>query len=488
MTLDLPLVVCGEVDDDLSEGAVTFEYAPDVAVRMPRLRDHHVEAVVASRDQVVGELAELSTFEVTSFLSKVGQTWLDRTAPSYRTLVRELPPIVGYAPEMVASDAYMMAEYLRFRTYLYDQIESELGHELILDEWVPVQASYVRAFPVGTALHWLVGNIPIASVYSMVRSLAMRNQTIAKLPSRDPVSATCFALALREVDPGHPVTRAVSTIYWPHDDTEIDRPLFGIADVVCSWGGGAAIEAVRRRAGASTRLVELGPRWSAAAIDLDDVADDELPAVAARLASDICYYDQEACLSAQQLFVVGDWERLRGPLEAALDAFAGRMPITTTSIDIHAHVESCTREWLYRGADVTDGGAWRTVVTDDPIPEHPLNRTIFVRRVGHLRDAATTFDRSLQTVAVHPWARSVELRDLYSQRGADRIVELGFTRHVRHGYTHDGMRTLNALVRLVSHERPGRGRHFYKYGDPTVEGVEQLLFVMADGSDDPPRG
>jgi long-chain-fatty-acyl-CoA reductase len=474
-TLELPLVIAGELQADSGRGEHTFRYDSGVEVRLPRLTTDHVDTIIGTSVDRERALAELSLFDITTFLAKVGRNWLEDQSDAVKMAREWVPRIVGYPDEMVADDLYMMAEYLRWRSYLYDQVAADLGHELVLDEWIPVQASYMRAFPLGTVVHYLVGNIPLASIYSLIRATATKNVSIAKLARRDPVSGLAFAMACHEVDPDHPVTRALTMVYWEHGDAVAD-PLLDSAGVVCVWGGRTAVESVRQKAPAHARLLEFGPKWSAAVVDVDQVPDDELAVVAARLVSDVCFYDQEACLSAHRLFVAGDWSRLRPAVVDAMNSFSGRLPLVTDSPDLHAHRRSVLLEWHYAGARIASGLDWNMIEWPHRKGEHPLGRTLFVHEVATLEEVGDHLDRDAQTVAIYPWSAGERVRDTYALAGASRLVELGLSRHARQGYTHDGMRSLNWLVRLVAQERPLRPPHLYKYGDLTLARVEERLF------------
>lgn len=478
---DLPIVVAGTPTWPGDTGAtVELETADGLGLRLARLTPAALAAGARAQEEAGRELAELSTFEVTDFLSAVGRRWM-AGSPEIDEAMALVPRVTGYAAEMVASDLFMMAEYLRFRTYAYDQLAAELGHELIMDEWVPLQASYVRAFPAGTVLHYLVGNIPLAGLYSLIRATITRNASIAKLASRDPVTPTLFALGCHAVDPDHPVTRAQTVAYWPRGAEEADVAA-DAADVVVVWGGADAVREIRSGIEGPARIVEFGPRWSAAVVD----ADHDPTGLSYRLAADVSYYDQEACFSVQRAWVLGDVDGLLAELLPALDRFAERMPASPPLVDARAHRTACLAAADFAGDTVHRGRQWTVVVAPDPasVPEHPLQRTLFVHPVADLDEVGPHIDPLLQTLAVWPWDVAAARRDDWARRGAARIVEVGMTRHPRHGFTHDNMRSLNSLVRLVSHERPMGGRHFYKYGDVHLPTIEENLFVT--GSDPQP--
>jgi long-chain-fatty-acyl-CoA reductase len=325
-------------------------------------------------------------------------------------------------------------------------------------------------------LHYLVGNLPLASMASLLRGILTRNRNLAKLPVRDPVSPIAFIEAMQRLDPSHPITRSMSAAYWPHDDA-IEEPCLDMIDAACIWGGADAVTAIKRKIPAGVPIAEYGPRWSASVIDLDRVDPFE---AACRLVSDAAYYDQETCLSAQRAFVVGYTPAFRDELSKALELFARRYPMQSANRDALALRSATLLEAVCVGLEVhtTDDSA--IVVTDDPAaaPPHPLARTLYVHPVTDAEGITRHFDRRVQTLGVFPWELSLEHRDAWVGAGADRIVELGMARHPRPGFTHDGTRALQPLVRVACVERPTS--HMGKYALPSLEYEDflQWLFVM----------
>jgi long-chain-fatty-acyl-CoA reductase len=473
MTLDLPLVVNG-TSRWPADGGESYElrYENGLLIRVPKLTDADVDAIEAAAAANAAALAELTIFDVTDFLSRVGRRWLDG-APGRRFAEEHAPALTGYPREMLQSDYHMIGSFIRWRAYLYDQVAAEFGSERFFDEWTAVQASWVRGFPRGLVLHYLVGNLPLASIYTLIRGFVTGNRNLAKLPTRDPVSPIGFVQTLQEVGPDHPITRSVSVAYWPHD-AAIGQRCLSLADAVCVWGGAEAVEAVKRATPAGVPVSEFGPRWSASVVDLD-ACDPERAAF--RLAADVSFYDQEACFSTQRAFVAGDVEAFRPVLAAALDRFAARMPLVTSNRDVLAHRSLVGLDAEFMGWDVDRGHDWQVIVADDPaaVTEHPLGRTLFLHPVDDLASLTRWLDRRSQTLGVFPWSLIEAHRDAWARAGVDRLVELGMSRHPRHGFTHDGMRSLHQLVRIVSVERAAGD--FYKYGDQDPAAFESRMWV-----------
>lgn len=449
-----------------------LKYESGVTLRMPIFRVEDLAAIHAQADELDQELASLKASDIIAFLGTVGEKW-DARSVHGRMFVRKYAHLVTqFSDIMVEGDYATFGHFMMQRFHLYDQLESEFGSDRILDEWLPVQMGYRRAFPRGLALHYLVGNIPLASMYSMVRSVVTKNRTIAKLPTRDPVSPVGLALAIIETDPQHPVSRSLSLAYWPHDD-EVGDSCINSVDAACVWGGEEAVRAVKHKLPAGVPLGEYGPKWSVSAIDLDACEADD---AAMRVVDDCFYYDQEACFNTQRVFVKGNVEKFIPALKRAAEQFTNNLPFVSTNRDIIAHRSIAGREALFLGWQVERGEDWMILVgpADKMNFTHPLARTIVVHPVKDLGEITAQLNSKSQTLSVFPWDAALQHRDAWAVAGTDRIVELGWSRMPRAGFTHDGVHGMHNFVRLVSMDRPWGDAGKYYTRRPNLE---QYWFV-----------
>ena len=470
-TIEIDLVINGRIVPSQGRMMHELEYEQGLRVRVPELSRADLDAFLIEGRKVQRELDALTIRELTEFLAAVGKAWMNDASPWRRFAAKYAPSLTGYHPAMLANDYFLLGEFLAAPSSLYDQVRAELGHEHVFDEWIPVHASYVRAFGLGLAVHILVGNLPLAGLYSLVRAVAARNVSLAKLPTRDPVSTYAFVRSMIDLDPTHPVARSMSLAYWERD-SPLGAEALRKADVAIVWGGGETMSAVARMA-AGTPLVMFGPRWSMSAIDLRDV---DFEKAALRLAFEMAYYDQEACFSTQRAFICGDVAAFVPALAAAARRFTKAMPLVTTNRDALAHRSANLLEAAYRDWGVTMAGDSAIVVVPpgERLHEHPLTRTLYIHPIEDIGEVTQHVDRLTQTLCVYPWSSALRYRDEWAQAGADRIVELGMSRHPRQGFTHDGMRWLNQLVRMACTERPTS--QLYRYNTLDPKGLERWLF------------
>jgi long-chain-fatty-acyl-CoA reductase len=451
---------------------VELSYEQGLTVRVPELTSADVARFYSEGRAIKSALADLTIREVAQFFAEIGRRWMSADTPWRRFADEFAPRITGYHPAMLANDYFLLGEFIAAPSSIYDQVQADLGHEHIFDEWIPVQASHVRAFGLGFAVHILVGNLPLAGLYSLIRASVARNVSLAKLPTRDPISAYAFVRTMIDLDPAHPLTRAMSLAYWQRD-AEVGRAALEDADVALVWGGADAVRSVSEMAG-GTPIVAFGPKRSLSVIDLDSVDHDK---AALRLAYEMSYYDQEACFSTQQAYVKGDIAAFLPALERALARFGAAMPLVTGNRDVLAHRSASMLEARFRGWTVREAGDAFAVILPPTaeLAEHPLTRTIYLRPIEDCGAVTPDIGPATQTLCVYPWSLAQSYRDEWGRAGVERIVELGMSRHPRQGFTHDGMRWLNQIVRMVSVERPTAQLYRYNVVDP--QGLEDFLFV-----------
>jgi long-chain-fatty-acyl-CoA reductase len=477
--LELPIVVCGEVKLPTEENMISLSYGDDMEVRIPRLEPADVARI---READNRDIAALSIDDVAIFLNDLCKRWIDEDY-EFRQLVTEtIRETAGYVGPSIYYDLGLLSTALR-RIKVYDMLETEIGDPYLLDEWLPRKTVYLHAEPRGKVTHIMVGNIPMAGLFSIVRSVMTKNMTIAKLPKRDAVTSLLFALSFVAIAPDHPITKSLTVGYWEPGST-IEDEILDMSDVVCAWGHESSIEPIKQRIRYGTEFVEFGPKRSLHMVGKDT---SDLDYVAMKAAYDISIYDQVACFSPQETFCEADPAAYVEALRRWLDRNLKRMPKPPVSPDEKAAVARTRREAAFRGWDVItpEGTGWTIVVTDGPcrIAAHPLSRTMFVHPVKDLREALPFIDKHTQTVAIHPPERAMELADELAFRGVARITEVGRAGRPRPGFAHDGMFPLARLVRWVTVER---GIQFkYKFWGIPKEEDDRLFYGLGDDSENP---
>jgi long-chain-fatty-acyl-CoA reductase len=452
--LRLPMVLDGNVIRDDAE--VTEVVSPTTGRRavVPHLTSARAEVLLAADRSL---LVDIDLEEIISFIDRVGRAWRNPEYTRRKIYAEQLRGYLGWSEAMASTEADWISVILTSYARLYDMVAVELGSRFILDEWLPREETRVRAFPRGLSVHVLPGNVPLSAAVSLVRSLVTKNLCVLKASSQDPITPLALALSFHDIEADHPVTAAISAVYWDHDAPE-GRAVIGAADAVCAWGGEEALANVHAQMDPCASFIPFGPRRSLAVVG----AQADAQVAAERIAHDVCRYDQAACFSVREVFV----ERpIAEPFVAALTVALGEMddllPPGVHTLDQSANVTlaQLEEEWMGAAVLAAGDGAWAIIETSEPVcDEHPLGRVVWVRPVDSATEVLSAVDRTVQTVAVTPHELTEELRDGLAVSGVDRIVDAGMVNVLRPGAPHDGIDPLRQLVRLVGVENPARVR------------------------------
>ena len=448
--ISLPPIVAGQVDIGTCGDVMARLPGMTIMTRYPSEQD--LKAVEAGKHALTTELRALSLRDVSLYLHRVGTAWLERIdqlGDEYRDVIEAS---TGLNWSVVRADYETIGRMLTSRPDHYTMLRSELGSVHAMDEWHRSESVRQRAVSRGLVFHGLVGNIPVAGLYSLFRGLLTRNANLLKLPSRDPLSVYLFARCVVEAEPEHPLSRGISAVYWPRTHALATR-FAELADAACLWGSGEAIRDIRAALKPSTPVVTFGPRRSCAIVDLRDEGAD-VDDAARRMAVEASFYNQEACLSPLRVYVLGDPSAFEERLSQALNNASEMLPRPVGDIDAEGYVRLVTEEARVRGWSVRTGDGWASIMSpaEEAAMAHPLGRTVFIHPCNDLDEIARWMDDDLQTIAVYPYEIAEPVAERVLISGGSRVAELGLSRHPRRGFAHDGMRVLNSLVRWVSIE------------------------------------
>ncbi|GAB4536233.1 MAG: aldehyde dehydrogenase family protein [Haliangiales bacterium] len=443
----LPALIAGKRVEDAREFH-HVDYTGGLRISMPApTREDIAAALDTDRDL----LKQVPTREIIRFFDAVAKAF---SSPGnyWREQARKLGPrVTGYHPDLIDRDInFICGCTLQYE--LYDLLETDLGDPAVLDEWTRYKGTSYRAWPKGLVAHVMVGNVPLASFFTIVRSLATKNITVAKVSQRDCVIPQCFAQCMYDVDPSHPVVKALTTVYW-NPESEIENMVLERANAVTVWGQAKSIDSVKARLRYGTDIIEFGPKRSLALI-MDGVKDWDR--VGLLMAYDIINYDQEACFSTQEAYTVTDPMPLANALAKWLAEYGKNVPPTEQTVDTHAHIQQIRMEAAAEGWQVIapSGTEWTIIITDGPTSvTHPLARTIYIHPCESVEQVIATVDDDVQGVTVEPFERAWEVADALTGRGADRIIAVGHTGWPTEGFIHDGFHPMRRMVRWSAVER-----------------------------------
>ncbi len=350
---------------------------------------------------------------------------------------------------------------------------------------------HIRAAGPPVTLHFGAGSVPGVTVTSMIRALLVRSAVLVKPGAGDIALTVRFARLLHRADPR--VARAVAVQYWPGGAPGWggwERDLLRAADQVVVYGGDAAIESLRARTPATTRLIEHPHRIGVAIVGTDAApgasgtaestgSPGGEPAGATARAAGL--FEQRGCVSTHLVLFVGGEDAARAfcsELAAGLAALEARLPaapLTPGELSARHQLrgrlamkgaalwpairgETAPRSSPEPTRDPSAGhrpvltGGWSVVLSPPDDFEPAGARTVWVAPVGspsECVDALAPLSPVLQTIGLagfgHECAAALA-EDLFAI-GATRIVPLDQVPFPDSDWIHDGARPLRELVR-----------------------------------------
>ncbi len=448
-TFRLPLIINSE--KRFGQDITTKSHTKDgeVSFHLPEISDEDIKKI-----SVTPDVHELSIKEIIDFYVKVGKLWGSRNYDLRKDAVLLAERNSGYSSEMI-EHAYDHIAGIFSKQFISQTIKSEIQDEAFLDDWLKVDSIYVHAQPRGKVLHVLAGNAPPISAISMLRGSLTKNSNIIKMASGDLVTSVYLASSFLDVDQDHPITKTTSVVYWPHGSL-VEEKLIHEANAICVWGGKEVIESTKAKTKPGTELLEFGPRRSMQFIGREAFeSKNVLSSVTDKAAHDLVLFDQEACHSPQLAFVEGkgNAEKFCDSLSVSLVEESKRLPKGFSRGDRHAAISHERILAKFYGEKVyeSEKTEWTIILSDkvQRTQRHPLGRVLYVFEIPDLKDAIHHIDKSVQTVAVFPEKRIVELRDDITKRGADRVTIIGRMGYFATGAPHEGIYPLSRLVRWV---------------------------------------
>ena len=318
-------------------------------------------------------------------------------ALSRALLGREVPELVN-APGLAFLAAFLSPSGLK------EMMKREVGDLDAFDHFVAIgPRKRLRLVPRGIACHWIAGNVPLLGALSWALSAAVGNLNIVRLSTRQDDMLTPLLRALARLSPaGAAIARRTAVVRFPREDQASHEAMSRVADVRIAWGGKEAVESIRGlQTDWDADTIVLGPRVSLAVVD---------PLLAERrqidrLASDIAYFDQQACSSPQRVFVKG--RRGDTGFDAFVAAFTERFAAQSRSLPRHPldHSETYrieldrTRVLIEGGTVARDQGTqWTVAVVDEPLaPVQCANRFIQVVPFDAVDEVLSHVPRNAQT-------------------------------------------------------------------------------------------
>ena len=445
------------------------------------LEDADIHAILGQARGLVAGVRRIPHDDILHLLDRLSRRWADPADRYRKQALDGLPDQIGFSRPMVEKDleGFVMA---LSRPFSEAKVKAELGGPAVLDGWIG-SGPYLRAQSKGVVLHVAAGNVGSVGVLSLVEGLLAKNVNILKAASSAPLFPELFAQSLIETDEEGLIARSFAILTWSGRKSKHHKIAQQKADAIVVWGGEDVVKEYREGLGLQCSLVEWGPKVSVGMV----AREVDLAEAARAAAADVSMWDQNACSSAQVLYVEGA-ERIPEfvtHLENALEEFETRLPMGPRDLQDKAEITKTRQLALMDVAmgqaemRLPNGQEWTIIVDFDPaFKPSPLFRTVYVKAVADLGECAAhlaPYRAYLQTIGLAaPPARALSIADAMFEAGALRMTPLGAMSGGTPGEPHDGLLALHALIRWVSADVPIADRFYDPIDFLDAERLEDL--------------
>jgi hypothetical protein len=318
----------------------------------------------------------------------------------------------------------------------------------------------------------LAGNVPAPAVQALWVGTLAGSAQLVKPASEDLLFPALLVRSIAAVD-GRLAER-IGIAHWPGQSGEHNAALARSADAVVVFGRRETIDSWKRTiqlANPAARMIGHGPRTSLEVIELHPADRSGWAELAARVALDVAMYDQQGCLSPQQVYLAGDVASAGEFAQFLGDGLAKRQaewPSPQREVGqalairrareahrIRRIIAPNKRRWLSDDAtEPADRFGWTLLGSDDSrLAAGPGGRTVFLTRVDSLEEALDAIQPSgdlIQGVAIHS-GRGGDSFDriataLREQMKIPYCCRPGELQRPPFGWRNDNIRPLRSLV------------------------------------------
>ena len=351
-----------------------------------------------------------------------------------------------------------LANWMR-KSNLKKLVRKNLYDENYLDGFLGDEKKKVMAVPRGLVCHWVAGNVPTLTFFSLIQSLLVNNLNIARVSKQSVENTDLLLNKMAQISTdrikGTDLMRKFRIIYYPSDRQDLHLKLSQMADARVIWGGRESVDHIRQLSTMShCEDVIFGPKYSFGVIDRSGLALPDLGKYIRRFVEDTVFVEQTGCSSPHVIFVEGDLDPLLPLFKEAFEEISKRFPKNGVAQAIASKIIQTRAEYAMHGRKVlcTPELDWTILEGDDQLEliEPIQGRTLFLKRIDDIFKLKQVITREVQTIGFLTTDKERAERFAYEMalHGAARIVLPGQMNIYDSPW--DGILLMNRLVRWIT--------------------------------------
>lgn len=328
--------------------------------------------------------------------------------------------------------------------------------------------SFLYTRPLGIAVHWIAGNVPVLGVISLFQSLLTKNKSIVKVPANfknllpaileDLNDSSYFSKPVKEII--DTLLSSVLILYIDQEDFESQQKLSRNADIRIVWGGLEAVSSViRLEKKINCRDIIFGPKISLAYVSKNRLQDKkDLTLLSKALADDIFAFDQAGCNSPHNLLIEkGSKYNIHKIAKNISESFDSKSRGSNHISEPIDKFNLLTKKFLYQSNDkfsVISGSddEWGVFINKSNTTkiEEPLyGRTVFLSEVKNLEEIGKILPTNIQSLGLFTKTKEKDqIIQTLSNFGVDRFPDIGKMSLYENPW--DGYMPLQQMVKWIS--------------------------------------
>ena len=259
------------------------------------------------------EEADLNNNEITELINMLNQSKSINQIDNYVSKIKKIliETCTDWLSKVNTDDYNLCTEILKNTSGFSSEVIQK-GYELILkpiinylqnidDENLKIIFNY-QSDDIEPNYISLAGNIPGSGIYSIFYHLLLGIPAFIKLSSGDLI----FPLMLWKYicQKFKDIQNLFAFSHWKHDNWKSENYLFSYFNRAILYGNNQTIEKLSKN---FIDFIPYGHRMSFGIIDAE--SNHNIDEISLKLAHDICYFDQQGCLSPLLYYVIGDYNK-----------------------------------------------------------------------------------------------------------------------------------------------------------------------------------
>ncbi len=356
-----------------------------------------------------------------------------------------------------------LSNWLR-KSNLEKLINQNLGNLDVLNQFIGSGNKRVKAQPKGLVCHWIAGNIPTLSIFSLIQSMLVRNSNILRIPEQS-IEATILLLKvfakIEEVGiKGSDLLKAIAIVYYPSSDQIANASLSIVADIRVVWGGLTAVQAIQElNHREHCEDIIFGPKYSFSVLDNEILDSPDLEKFIRRFATDIVAFEQSACSSPHIFFIESNqtdekFTKVINLFSQELSRLMKILPKEYINQVIATKIINKRAEYglsIDKNIISSKSNDWTILIDNNIRLEEPIqSRTIWIKPVPSVMDIPSLITKNIQTIgcAFSNKDKFINFVDIATYKGVARCVAPGQMNIFDSPW--DGIYFLQRLVNFVT--------------------------------------